>query len=117
MSIKPSIAFGLCCALTLLSALVSAGFSFAALTGLATFNALGWYAFSRSISLPIVVLAAIATRSRAAVLTMAFTMTLVQLFDGIIGIFMKDPAKTYGPFVLAIMTGASAVILLRRKEE
>jgi hypothetical protein len=48
---------------------------------------------------------------------MAFTMTLVQLFDGIIGIFMKDPAKTYGPFVLAIMTGASAVILLRRKEE
>jgi hypothetical protein len=29
-------------------------------------------------------------------------MSLVQGFDGIIGIFAHDPAKTYGPFVFAL---------------
>jgi hypothetical protein len=43
-------------------------------------------------------------------------MTLVQGFDGLIGVFAHDPAKTYGPFVLALVNFAALVWLLRSRE-
>jgi hypothetical protein len=40
----------------------------------------------------------------------------VQGFDGLIGVFAHDPAKTYGPFVLALVNFAALVWLLRSRE-
>jgi hypothetical protein len=39
--------------------------------------------------------------------------SLVQAFDGLIGILAHDPAKTYGPFAFAIVNFAALVWLLR----
>jgi hypothetical protein len=40
-------------------------------------------------------------------------MSLVQGFDGIIGVLAHDPAKTYGPFVFALANFVGLVWLLR----
>jgi hypothetical protein len=42
---------------------------------------------------------------------------LVQGFDGLIGVLAHDPAKTYGPFVFALVNFAVLVWLLRSHEE
>ena len=44
-------------------------------------------------------------------------MSLVQGFDGLIGLLAHDPAKTYGPFVFALVNFAVLVWLLRSHEE
>jgi apolipoprotein N-acyltransferase len=44
-------------------------------------------------------------------------MSLVQGFDGLIGVLAHDPAKTYGPFVFALVNLAALVWLLRSHEE
>jgi hypothetical protein len=44
-------------------------------------------------------------------------MSLVQGFDGLIGLLAHDPAKTYGPFVFAIVNFAALVWLLRSRAE
>lgn len=110
VSAKP---FWTCGLLALLSALVSAGFSIAGLTGLHTYDAFAWYAASRSVALPLVVLVCLGFRSRAGVLALGLTMTLVQLFDAAIGFAAHDPAKSYGPLVFAI-AGFASVLWLRR---
>ena len=48
---------------------------------------------------------------------MALVMSLVQGFDGVIGILAHDPAKTYGPFAFAIMNFAVLVWLLCSPED
>jgi hypothetical protein len=65
------------------------------------------YAASRSIALLIAVLACIGFRSRVAIAALALVMSLVQGFDGLIGALAHDPAKTYGPFVFAIVNFAA----------
>jgi hypothetical protein len=58
------------------------------------------YAASRSIALLIAVLCCIGFRSRDAIAALALVMSLVQGFDGVIGVIVHDPAKTYGPLFL-----------------
>jgi hypothetical protein len=53
-------------------------------------------------------------RSREGIAALALVMSMVQGFDGIIGILAHDPAKTYGPFVLALANLVALVWLLRR---
>jgi hypothetical protein len=48
------------------------------------------------------VLFCLGVRSREGIAALALVMSLVQGFDGIIGILAHDPAKTYGPFVFAL---------------
>jgi hypothetical protein len=110
-------AFWICGIITTASALVSAGFSFAALFGPSGADILGRYAASRSIALPIAVLCCIGLRSRNAVAALALVMSLVQGFDGVIGLLAHDPVKTYGPFVFALVNFAALVWLLRSREE
>ena len=59
------------------------------------------YAASRSVALPLATIYAMALRSRASVAALAVAMTLVQLFDGIIGLRLNDPGRAYGPMVFA----------------
>jgi hypothetical protein len=71
---------------------------------------------SRSTALLIAVLCCIGFRSRDAIAAMALVMSLVQGFDGVIGILAHDPAKTYGPFAFAVMNFAVLAWLLRSPE-
>jgi len=105
--------FWTCAIVTTVSALVSAGFSVAGLLGPSGSGSFERYAASRSIALLIAVLCCIGFRSRDAIAAMALVMSLVQGFDGLIGILAHDPAKTYGPFAFAIVNFAALVWLLR----
>src|SRR5258708_39098582 len=98
--------FWTCAMVTTVSALVSAGFSVAGLLGPAGSGSFERYAASRSIALLIAVLCCIGFRSRDALAAMALVMSLVQGFDGLMGILSHDPAKTYGPFAFAIVNFA-----------
>jgi hypothetical protein len=73
------------------------------------------YAVSRSIALLIAVLCCIGFRSREATAALAWVMSLVQGFAGLIGFLAHDPAKSYGPFVFALVNLAALVWLLRSR--
>ena len=109
--------FWTCAIVTTVSALVSAGFSIAGLFGPSGSGSFERYATSRSIALLIAVLCCIGFRSRDAIAAIALVMSLVQGFDGLIGILAHEPAKTYGPFAFAVMNFAVLVWLLRSPED
>jgi hypothetical protein len=106
-------AFWICAIVTLVSAVVSASFSVAALIGVARHDQYAMYAASRSIALAIASLACIGARSRQGVMTLALTMVLVQGMDALIGLVVHDPVKTYGPLALSVAGLASLIALYR----
>jgi hypothetical protein len=114
---QTSLAFWTCAIITTIRALVSAGFSVAGLFGPSGGDIFERYAASRSIALLIAALCCIGFRSREAIAALAVIMSLVQGFDGLIGVLAHDPAKTYGPFVFALVNFAVLVWLLRSHEE
>ncbi|SRR5258708_2117504 len=77
-------AYWVCAGFTLFSAVVSAGFSLLSLR-MAGGHEYALYAASRSVALPLAAACAMALRSRGGVAALATAMTLVQLFDGIVG--------------------------------
>jgi hypothetical protein len=93
-------AYWTCAGFTLFSAIVSAGFSLLSLR-MAGGHEYALYAASRSVALPLAVLYAMALRSRGDMATLAVAMTLVQLFDGIVGLRLHDPGRVYGPMAFA----------------
>ncbi len=93
-------AYWICAGFTLFSAIVSAGFSLLSLR-MAGGHEYALYAASRSIALPLAAIYAMALRSRGGIATLAVAMTLVQLFDGIVGLKLNDPGRAYGPMVFA----------------
>jgi hypothetical protein len=105
--------FWTCAIITTISALVSATFSVVALLTPSGNDSLARYAASRSIALLIAVLFCLGVRLREGIAVLALVMSLVQGFDGIIGILANDPAKTYGPFVFALVNFVGLVWLLR----
>jgi hypothetical protein len=109
-------AFWICATITAISAIVSASFSVAGLLGTGIHDTFAMYAASRSIAIPLVVLIFLGFRSRWGIAAMALTMSLVQLFDAVIGVLWHDPSKTYGPFFLALMGFISFAFLLRSSE-
>jgi hypothetical protein len=110
-------AFWVCGAVTALSAIVSASFSVAALLAPGQTDVNAMYAASRSIALPLVVLAVTYFRSRDGLAAMALTMGLVQLLDAVIGILSHDPFKTWGPLGIALITFASRTWLMRTSRD
>jgi hypothetical protein len=74
------------------------------------------YAAARTIPLAVMALAAIFKRSVAAMLTLGTLAGFVQLMDGFIGIYQRDPGKTFGPFVIGALQ-FYAVWALRRERE
>jgi hypothetical protein len=93
-------AYWICSAFTLFSAVVSAGFSLLSLR-MAGGHEYALYAASRSVALPLATIYAMAVRSRGGVAALAVAMTLVQLFDGIVGFQLNDPGRAYGPMAFA----------------
>jgi hypothetical protein len=109
-------AFWMCAAITAISAVVSASFSVAGLLGPGIHDTFAMYATSRSITIPLVVLVFLAFRSRGGIAAMALTMSLVQLFDAVIGVILHDASKTYGPLFLALIGLVSVAFLLHSSE-
>jgi hypothetical protein len=105
-----------CAIVTTLSALVSAGFSVVGLFGPSGSGSFERYAASRSFALLIAVLCCIGFRSRDALAAIALVMSLVQGFDGLIGMLAHDPTKTYGPFAFALVNFAALAWLLGSHE-
>ena len=96
-------AYWICAGFTLFSAIVSAGFAPHSLLSrrMAGGHEYALYAASRSVALPLAVLFAMIWRSHGGVATLAVAMTLVQFFDGVVGLRLHDPGRAYGPFVFA----------------
>lgn len=109
-------AFWICAAITAISAIVSASFAVAGLLGTGIHDSFALYAASRSLAIPLVVLIFLGFRSRGGIAAMALTMSLVQLFDWVIGVILHDASKTYGPLFLALIGLVSFVFLLRSSE-
>jgi hypothetical protein len=108
--------FWICTIITTISALVSAGFSVVGLLAPSSGDSFARYAASRSIALLIAIPFCLGFRSREGIAALALVMSLVQGFDGIIGILANDVAKTYGPFVLALVNFVGLVWLLRSQK-
>ena len=98
-------AYWLCAGFTLLSAIVSMTFSLLSLR-MGSGHEYALYAASRSVALPLVVLYAMARRSRGGIAALAVAITLIQLLDGFIGFHLHDPSRTYGPLAFAVINFA-----------
>ena len=109
-------AFWICATVTAISAIVSASFSVAWLLGAGIHDTFALYAASRSIAIPLVVLIFMGFRSRGGMVAMALTMSLVQLFDAVVGVLSHDASKTYGPLFLSLIGFVSVAFLLRSSE-
>jgi hypothetical protein len=93
-------AYWACASFTFISAIVSVGFAFLALK-MSSGHEYAMYAASRSIALPLAVGYAMALRLRGGIAALAVAMSLVQLFDGLVGLRLGDPGRAYGPFLFA----------------
>jgi hypothetical protein len=105
--------FTICSTITLISALVSLGFSIAAVmnhTGEARTMAL--YASARSFAFTIVSAVPFLTGSVAWLEASAVGMIVVQLCDAGIGIITRDRTKTFGPAATAIVNFVALLWLL-----
>ena len=106
--------FWQCAGMTLLSALVSAGFAVQGLLTRGALDTFAQYAGVRSVALLLGVVYALTIRSRPSVITLAIVMSMVQALDGFIGVLEHSPAKTYGPFLFAIL---NIVAILRLQSD
>lgn len=106
----------LCAVFTLISAIVSFGFSIDALAkarvekGAGLVNAK--YAASRSCALLLVATGLLILPSKHALVALAVVMISVQLFDGIIGIKISR-FKMIGPIITALCNAALLVLFLK----
>lgn len=90
--------FILCAAITAISAVVSLGFSIAAVrTAAGPARTLALYAAVRSGALVIASIVPLATGSAEWLLSIGLAMIIVQAGDAVIGMTIKDRVKTFGP--------------------
>lgn len=106
-------AFWICALITLLSSGIGARFSLAAVEapGRADLNTL--LLFSRSSTLPLVILVATLLRSSSGVATMALTMILIQVFDHFVGYRQHTIFAVWGPLCVG-MANALTLFWLQR---
>ena len=105
--------FLICAAMTVVSAIVSLGFSVAAMRSESEeAHTLALYTSARSLALAVVSLATFLTGATAWLEAVASGMIIVQACDAMIGITIKDRLKTVGPAATALLNLAALVWLL-----
>jgi len=109
--------FSFCAVSTAINALVSAGFSVAALFERQFSDQVAMYGVARSIPIAIAVLIAVRSGSAARLLPLSFLAAAIQLCDTFVGMTAGDMQKTIGPFSLAVVTVISAVLLYKQMAE
>ena len=105
--------FFVCALITAVSAIVSLGFSIAAVrqeSGQARVLAL--YGCARSLPLAIASAVPFLTGSLAGLEAIAGVMIAVQALDACIGVFIKDRMKTFGPAAIALANLAALIWLV-----
>lgn len=108
-----SVSFWLCAVVTVVSALVSFGYSLAALsgsTGVARTNAM--YAFTRSLALALAAVTVLFLGSPSWLQAVAVSMILVQAGDAAIGAMLKNRLKTVGPALTAVANLGVLLVLV-----
>ena len=106
--------FIVCAAITTISALVSLGFSVAAVRGAAgNARTLAFYAVARSAALFAISAASFLVGQTAWLVAAATAMTIVQAFDALIGTTIQDRMKVFGPAVIALFNLGALVWLIQ----
>jgi hypothetical protein len=107
-----SIAYWVCAAVTVISAMVSLGYSIAALGTADPGNrTASRYAAARSLALAFTAVAACVFRSEGFLMAVALAMVIVQTVDALIGAADRDRLKTYGPAATALIDLATLLWL------
>jgi hypothetical protein len=104
--------YWICFAISCLSALISLGYSMAALRGRGRSDVYRQYAGSRSVAVAGAVVAAAFVRSRDLMLVLAFATALMQGLDALVGLDTGERAKVLGPAAVSVLTLVAAVLLL-----
>lgn len=104
--------FWACAGVTALSSLISAGFSLVALRDSARDRVNAMYASSRSVALGIVGLLPLVLVSKEWLIPIATVMIVVQAFDAMIGIRIKETMKAVGPALLCTVNFALLMLLI-----
>jgi hypothetical protein len=106
--------FIICASITAISAIISLGFSIAAVLGANdAARTLALYACARSTALAIMSAVPFFTRSTGGLQVIAWSMIIVQAGDAVIGRTIKDPMKTYGPAATALLNLVAVIWLIQ----
>jgi hypothetical protein len=109
-----TVAFIFCASITAISAIVSLGFSIAAVLGATgTARTLALYGCARSMALMIASAVPFLTGSAEWLQAIAWSMIVVQAGDAVIGTTIKDRMKTFGPAGTALLNLAAVIWLIR----
>jgi hypothetical protein len=104
--------FIVCASITAISAIISLGFSMAAALGASNIaRTMALYACARSTALVIASAVPFFTGSTGWLQAIAWSMTIVQAGDAVIGGTIKDPMKTYGPAGTALLNLVAVIWL------
>src|ERR1700752_2184092 len=104
--------FIFCASITLISAIISLGFSImGALGATGATRTIALYACARSVALVIASAVPFLTGSTGWLQAVAWSMIIVQACDAVIGGTIKDAMKTYGPAGTALLNLAAVIWL------
>ncbi|MDN8580094.1 hypothetical protein [Corynebacterium bovis] len=103
----PPTTWVLMCALVVVNALTSTGFSVA--TVITDPSPAAWYALIRCLALLGLAGVLVALRSRL-VPVLGWVLVAVQLLDGVVGFADGDPVKGVGPWILGVVTAVTVVL-------
>lgn len=107
--------FLICAVMTSISAVISLGFSIAAVAGTTgSARTLSLYNCARSLALTVISLGAFVSGSGSWLQAAAVAMIVVQGCDAVIGVIIKDAMKTFGPAGTALANLAALAWLLSR---
>jgi hypothetical protein len=102
--------FVVCAGVTAIGAIVSLGFSLAAVrTADGEAKTMALYACARSIALALVSAVPLFTGSKAWIMAVASGMTIVQACDAAIGVRIGDRMKIFGPAGTALLNLAATI--------
>ncbi|MEH2489487.1 hypothetical protein [Bradyrhizobium sp. AZCC 2230] len=105
--------FIFCALVTLISAIISLGFSLAAALGaIGNARTMALYACARSVALAIASVIPLLTGSTEWLLAMAWSMIIVQGCDALVGLTIHDRMKTLGPAGTALLNLVAVIWLM-----
>jgi hypothetical protein len=107
-----TVPFIFCALVTAISAIISVGFSIAAALGAAgTARTMALYACARSMALVMASAVPFLWGSIEWLQAIAWSMTIVQASDAVIGATLKDRMKTFGPAGTALLNLVAVIWL------
>jgi hypothetical protein len=107
-----TVPFNFCALVTAISAIISVGFSIAAALGAAgTARTMALYACARSMALVMASAVPFLWGSIEWLQAIAWSMTIVQASDAVIGATLKDRMKTFGPAGTALLNLVAVIWL------